>query len=70
MFDVPIVSNSPVVALIVPTPDALSTKPRLVPAGANHGNATSSFNAITLSAMCDGGTTTLFPAKSLVNPDG
>ena len=62
-------TNSPS-ASMKPVDVAFVMPPRLVPAGANHGNDTWSLNAIVLSIPCDAGTTTLFPALSLVNKLG
>ena len=56
--------------VIKPALEALVIPPRLVPAGANHGNETLSLNAIVLSIPCDAGTTMFLPALSLVNKLG
>src|SRR6056300_671746 len=65
-----IVWNSPEVEFMYPTAVALSTIPRLVPAGANHGNATLSLFANTLNIIWLGGTTIFFPVLSVVLPEG
>ena len=62
-------TNSPS-ALIKPELEAFVTPPRLVPAGANQGNATWSLSTSVRSAICDAGTTTLFPKLSLEKPAG